>query len=184
MAVVFNSTNFRKLLITQPWDAFEDLFNHFQIPLIRVAIRFSHDKDAAEDIVQDTFAQLWKAQKNMIRSPKRSVENYVARCVQYNAMLHRKRRLHESLDVVSLYQEFVADDDTVQSLIEKELYADFRKFIDTLPPRQKECLEMKIDNDMSLDEIALKLGIVRKTVELSQTIARKKLTQWASRYDI
>lgn len=180
MAFVFDNVRFRKLLRTQPWDAYELLYQHFRIPLINVATRLTRDRHAAHDIVQDSFVAMWDMQKKLYRTHEKAIENYLAKIVRYKAMTYFKRRRHLDIDVVSLYQEFANEEESVESFITKELYFEFRQFIHALPPRQKQCLTMKIDKLMSLDEIAAKLKISRKTVELCQTIALKKLRKWAT----
>ena len=39
--------------------SFETLFNQYYIPLVDYAYRLLHDRDAAKDIIQDIFFQLW-----------------------------------------------------------------------------------------------------------------------------
>lgn len=183
MANVFDNVRFRKLLLTQEWDAYEYLYNHFRIPLINVAVRLTRDRHVAKDIVQDSFVAIWGTKEKLCKV--QSVENYLAKMVQYKAMTYhrRQRKLpHLDIDFLLVYQDFAMEEDTVESLIAKELYLEFRQVIAKLPRRQNQCLTMKIDRNMSLDDIALELMISRKTVELSQHIALKKLKKWAMGY--
>ncbi len=87
---------------------------------------------------------------------------------------------HKDIDALALFQEFASEENTVDTIIERELYSEFRKAIDRLPPRQRQCLNMKIDEGMSLTEIAAKLNISPNTVDSNQVMAIRKLKEWAA----
>lgn len=50
-----------------------------------------------------------------------------------------------------------------------------RNLIKNFPRRERECLLLKLDEELSLDEIAARLKVSRKAVERSLTSANKRL---------
>jgi RNA polymerase sigma-70 factor, ECF subfamily len=179
MSSVFDNERFRKLLRTQPWEALLTLYEQYSDTLFKIAVKLTRNDSIAFDVVQDTFMTIWENRKSLSKMHEKSIEYYLARIVRNKAVDYYKRRRHADIDVVMLFVDFHADDDIIGSIIAGELYSEFREQILKLPPREQEVIIMKIDRQMSLDEIAGKLNISRKMVEKIQTQAIKSLKKWA-----
>jgi RNA polymerase sigma factor (sigma-70 family) len=61
------------------------------------------------------------------------------------------------------------------NLIELEIRKEIRQLILTFPQKEKECLLMKLDEELSVDQIAVRLNVSGKAVERSLTSANKRL---------
>lgn len=181
MANAFNNAHFRKLLRRKPWNALLTLYNHY-LPTIRaVAKRISKDNNVAQDIAQETLIALWDKKEQIANDHEKPVEHYLARIVRNKSIDHlRRKKKFKDIDVIELLKQFATEENTIETIIERELYNEFRKAINELPPRQHQCLTMKIDLGMSLNEIALQLNISPNTVDSNQVMAIRKLRDWAA----
>lgn len=59
--------------------SFETLFDQYYIPLVDYAYRLLHDRDAAKDIIQDIFFQLWDKHSDL--NIKTSLHSYLYKMV-------------------------------------------------------------------------------------------------------
>lgn len=128
-------------------------------------MQYINDKEAVEDLVQDFFVTLWIDSPNL--QIKVSLKSYLFtslknRCL--DALKHRK--------VTEKYRTFMLSDasDTESSIdywfAETELRQVIQNSMAKLPPRCREIFENSRLNGLSNQEIAEKLGISKRTVEL------------------
>ena len=126
------------------------------------------DKDVASDLFQETFIKV----VSTIRQ-NRYKENgkFVAwlMCIAHNLVIdHFRRNSAENLvsgeadgegepsifDTIQIYDKNVEDE-----MIEKQVYADLVKLVDSLPEAQREVLKMRFYQDLSFKEIAEATGV-------------------------
>lgn len=60
-----NNHDIRKLLLSYPRRAIRILCDNYYKSLLKIAYNLTHDRDAAKDIVQDTFAYGGKIRRNL-----------------------------------------------------------------------------------------------------------------------
>lgn len=178
MSSCFDNERFRRLLRVQPWEALQTVYEKYSSKLLRLAQYLTRDSDVAHDIVQDAFLSIWDNRKTLSKFHSQSIEHYLTRIVRNRSVSVFKQRRHADIDIVMLFTDFAQNDDNDGS-ISYEVYKEFRRQIDNLPMRQRQSLSMKIDQQMSLDEIAAALKVSRKMVEKSQLRAVRALRQWA-----
>lgn len=180
MSSALNNDRFRKLLRSHPVQALEVLHQLYYKSLVTIANRLTKDEDAAQDIVQDVFKTIWEKRKELSQFHEKSIERYLVRIVRYKAFsFFKRRKLLRFDDLHFLKNSLKTDQDEPYEL---EIISEMRKYISTFPKREQQCMFMKIDNNMSLDEIASTLNVSRKMVEKSQTSAMKRLRNWAQDY--
>ncbi|MBT1705938.1 RNA polymerase sigma factor [Chryseosolibacter indicus] len=183
MSDVINNERLRMLLRSHPGEAIELLHQFYSESLFKIAYRFSRDEEASRDIVQETFLQVWAKRKELSQYHEKSIEHYLVRTVRNMSVSHFKRKRHLNIDdfqFLKVYRDSSAPFE--EALIEQELISRMRAFIMTFPFRERQCLLMKIDDELSLNQIAANLRISRKMVEKSQTSALKRLRKWAKDY--
>jgi RNA polymerase sigma-70 factor (ECF subfamily) len=79
------------------YGALRTLLDAVRPSLLRAALRVLDDAHDAEDVVQETLAEVWKRRSNLPDRP----EAYVIRAVHWNALKRRRRaRAHLSLDAL------------------------------------------------------------------------------------
>lgn len=160
------NTHFKKDLTE-----YRDLYFEFHPRLVLFANKFTGDMDAAKDIVQDAFVNLWeKADHLDIQGPVgvylfQVVKN---RCLNYSRHLTIKRSVcNEIADMLrkaelSVYNDF---NDPFHSLLEVELENHISGLVEKLPDNCRRVYKLSRIEQLKNKEIALKLNISVKMVE-------------------
>ena len=158
--------------------SFETLFNQYYIPLVDYAYRLLHDRDAAKDIIQDIFFQLWDKHSDL--NIKTSLHSYLykmvyTKCIssiRHQAVI-QKYIEHSMLDIY--FQELIQTPESELELINKDINHFINEAIDQLPPRCKEIFILSRIEHKSHQEIARQLNLSTKTIESQLTIALARL---------
>ena len=87
-------------------------------PLVRAYVQRFVPRDDAEDIVQITFLELWRARKRY--DPSRSLEGFVFGIARDRSIDHLRRRRHDVVDVDHL-RNLIGDDG--RELVERLVWA-------------------------------------------------------------
>ncbi len=141
-------------------------------PLVRSYVQRFVPRDDAEDIVQITFLELWRARKRY--DPSRSLEGFVFGIARDRSIDHLRRRRHEVIDVDQL-RNLTGDDG--RELVERLAWAaEIRGALDKLPQAQREALEMSYFDHRTQPEIAHQLGVPIGTVKARMARGMQRLT--------
>lgn len=152
---------------------FEQLFRDHYKALCHFAERYLHDNDSAQEIVQDVFINLW--QKKETISSDKSVKSYLYtsvknRCLNY--IRDNKKFRSQYLDV-ELEMEIPFED--VDQFSESETQNRIEKALDKLPGKCRQVFELSRFEELKYKEIAERLRISQKTVEIHMSKALKIL---------
>lgn len=174
---------FRLLLRSHPESAINLLATRYWSTLVAISKNFTNDGNVARDIVQDTFAHVWEKHKTLSQDHEKTIDNYLVQVVRYKSITYFKR----NLKISDLKKKYSDDQPTSSSSIEslivkEEIIKSIRTLIATFPQRERQCLELKIDRELSNLEIANELKVTPKAVERSITSAYKRLRKYASVY--
>ena len=141
-------------------------------PLVRSYVQRFVPRDDAEDIVQITFLELWRARERY--DPSRSLEGFVFGIARDRSIDHLRRRRHEVIDVDHL-RNLIGDDG--RELVERLAWAaEIRGALDKLPQAQREALEMSYFGHRTQPEIAQQLGVPIGTVKARMARGMQRLT--------
>lgn len=180
MSNPINNYEIRKLLLSYPRRAIRILCDQYYKSLVQIAFNLTHDKSASEDIVQDTFTYVWQNAKELGNYHERSIQHYLVRIVRNKSATF----FHESVQLSKRKIRFLnghSFDRSVESIefrmIQIEVTEDILKIIARFPKRERECLMMKIEEELGNDEISSRLGVGVKAVERSLTSAKKRLRE-------
>jgi len=166
----------RRLLVSRPAKAMRILYDLYHDGLLRIAVGLMHDQDAARDIVQDAYFYVWRHAKRIGRNHHRSIQHYLVKIVKNRSISHYHEQIlanKRKLLVAERKDRFEQPIET--RLIEIETTTDIRSIIERFPRREWECLTLKLDEELSNQEISARLGVGIKAVERSLTSARKRL---------
>jgi RNA polymerase sigma factor (sigma-70 family) len=173
---------FRILLRGYPAKAIKLLHDLYHKQLLQLSWTYTHDSNAAKDILQETFLHLWDSRKELAADHEVSIEHYLVRVVKFKSISYYKLRRTELINMEILLTEGLLPDGseltTEDKIIEKELIQSVREFISTFPPREQEYFLMRIDNGLKVDQIAQHFNVSPKTVEASITRSNKRLQYW------
>ena len=154
---------------------FEKLFKELYSTLSHFAYGFTKDFDSAQEIAQDVFINLW--QKRETIDPKKSIKSYLFtstknRCLNY--IRDNKKFRSQYLDV-ELELEIPVEDKDIFS--ENERIDRINQAFDKLPEKCREVFELSRFEEMKYKDIAEKLNISIKTVEVHMSKALKILRE-------
>ncbi|MDD6854102.1 MAG: RNA polymerase sigma-70 factor [Prevotella sp.] len=149
-------------------DSIEELFKYYYRPLCMYATSIMGSTDSVEDIVMDSFVDLWNRQKAIQIT---NTKSYLYRSVR-NACydLYNTSKNHSSLDLSSAND--VVEEEAVD---DSERRARLWTAIDALPSKCRKIFLMSKIENKTYGEIAQQLGISIKTVEAQMTKALKRL---------
>jgi len=152
--------------------AFEKVFNDHYDALCFYAVKIISDHDEAEEVVQNTFVNVWNKKEQL--EVKGSLKSYLFQSVHnacLNILKHKKvEREYES------YQLQVAENiDHSDDLVSAELKEEIERALQTLPGKRRKIFLMNRMEGFRYKEIAEKMGLSIKTVENQIGRALKQL---------
>ncbi|WP_370862678.1 RNA polymerase sigma-70 factor [Parabacteroides faecis] len=175
----------RSLLIQQLKDGnekvFEQIVKSYWPRLYAFANIYVINKEAAKEIVQDTFLVLWSQRKYL--EDNTCLITYLMvvgrnKCLNYLKSLQLHTIPIDELNEYTVYQRsnvYVLEDDSLEILITKELAQAIATSLEKLPAQTKEIFMLSRYNGLKNKEIADQLGISTKSVEYHIKNALKQL---------
>jgi RNA polymerase sigma-70 factor (ECF subfamily) len=161
--------------------AFEWLFRQYYEKLCQWAYQYLHDIDAAEEVVQDLYYNLWRNRASM--EFRVSVKSYLYKAVSNNCKMqirNKGRRSAIEANLASSSQDTGTEPLAVLEV--KEIREVVNKTLDELPEKPAQIFRMSRYEGMKYREIAEKLSISIKTVEANMgkalKIFRKNLQEY------
>ena len=151
----------------------EVLFRTNYRPLCLYALHYLNDIDAVEDIVQDSFVDLWELLKG--GKEIKNVKSYLYTMVKNRSLEKLKQDNLLTDDNILDKEEFEDEDLEERSYIESRLWS----AIDSLPERCRDIFLMSKRDGLKYKEIAEELNISIKTVENQMSKALKTLKKGA-----
>ncbi len=144
--------------------AFKQIYDLHSESVYRLAFNVLKDVKSAEEIVQDTFLQVWNSREGI--DCEGNIEAYlyvICRNKSFNKLkvMKRQQQLFTPLTDVNDHTGYVVDD----SRSAKELHETLEKIIEKLPERQQLIFRLCRLEGFSHKEIADRLGISIQTVK-------------------
>lgn len=159
--------------------AFEVIFRRYHAELTAVAAWVLGSSTRAEDVVQDVFLAVWTAREHWQIST--SVRAYLRRAARNMALRHASRAAER--DHHEIRPELAAPSTSPDERLDAAAMAEAAaRAAASLPPRAREVYGLSRGDGLSTREIAERLDISPKTVELHLTRAlgaiRTALARW------
>ncbi len=151
--------------------AFDNIFNRYWSKLYIAAYNLLHNRQAAEDIVQEVLVQLWVRRDHLEIGHLNAFLYAAVRYKVFDAVRAGKLREQPAANVTAP----VAANATEEGLAEKELRQLLQQHIASLPEKCREIFILSRNAQLSTREIAQLLGLAPKTVENQLTIALRRL---------
>lgn len=145
-------------------EAFSLLFQKYYTDLVLFCGNFVRDKSSCEDIVQSIFLKLWNDRKNI--RIETSLKSYLLRAVR-NSCFDEFRHLEIVRQYESDPDHSVLDSyDTENYILYSDLSAHLQQALDQLPAAYREAFEMNRFEGLKYREIAVRLNVSERTVEV------------------
>ncbi|MBL7699844.1 MAG: RNA polymerase sigma-70 factor [Chitinophagaceae bacterium] len=142
--------------------AFEIIYSKYWRPLLDLAWKGLHDKQAAEDLVQGVFLSLWQKREQLHIN---NLEAYLKTAVRYKVLNYivRTKRTHEFFE--SFHEIFQEKNTPETTLLTKNLQELIHAYAAVLPAKRREIFMLYIQSRLSTKEIAQTLALSQKTVQ-------------------
>jgi RNA polymerase sigma-70 factor (ECF subfamily) len=151
--------------------AFDELMIRYERQIYRLCYRFVENRDDALDLAQEVFIKAFEHLGTFRRES--SLKTWLYRIAINHCINHVRKHSQEFVEVSEWTGSTNA---SVQSqLEEREQREQFRRLVKKLPPKQKAILELRINEQLSYDEIARISGRSVSTIKASVFFALEKL---------
>ena len=153
-----------KLYLSGDEGAFESLLNRHQQQIFSKIFFIVRDKDLANDLFQDTFIKV----VNTLRSGKYNEEGkflpWVMRIAHNLSIDHfrrnKKMRMVRTTDEFDVFETLHSDDlHAEDAMVQSQIYQDVQHLVHFLPEDQQRVIGMRINQDLSFQEIADETGV-------------------------
>lgn len=162
-------------------EAFDFIFRKYYKVLSIQAIRFVHDQDLAQSLVQDCFVRFWEKRKVLFNVE--DLYSYLFFMVRNHCIDHlrKQKRIHQ---VPLTNQADFHEDETEEKIDAGDLSSHLWQAIAALPDRCRIAFEYSRIDGFTYPKIAQLMGISIKAVEAlisrSLKLLRVKLVQYLS----
>ena len=143
-------------------EAFAQIVEQFQLPIIRYLYRMTGDDELARDLAQDTFVQAYKGLAKT--TPDLPLKTWLYRIATNNALQHRRRKRLIS------FLPFNADTDSKEDMAQAgDADTDRLAVVESLlkiPEKLRVCMVLHFIDGFKYREIAETLGISEDAVRM------------------
>jgi RNA polymerase sigma-70 factor (ECF subfamily) len=140
------------------------LYDRYAAQALAVAVRIVGDRSGAEDVVHDTFVAIWQRIDRF--DPERgSMRGWLLTATR-NRALDRVRGVRPSIDVAEADDQALlrtGPNPTWDGAVAELDAADIRRGLETLPPEQREAIELAYFGGRTYREIARLTGVPEGT---------------------
>ena len=151
--------------------AFDEIMIRYERQIYRVCYRFVEDREDAMDLAQDVFVKAFEHLPTFRRES--TLKTWLYRIAINHCLNHVKKHSQEFVQVT----EFTSSTkSSAQAELEhQEQRQRFRRLVKRLPPKQKAILELRVNEQLSYEEIAKISGRSVSTIKASVFFALEKL---------
>lgn len=145
--------------------------------LYRLALRITMNREDAEDVVQDTMLKVWNRRERW--GEIESIEAFSLTVCRNIALdkARRKANSSESLDTEAMEPRATAAANPYEKTAQRDMIDNVRCVIDTLPEKQRTCMQLRDFEGKSYKEIAAVLSITEDQVKVNIFRARQTVKQ-------
>src|SRR5947207_14305764 len=143
--------------------AFDELMIRYERQIYRVCYRFVDNRDDAMDLAQEVFIKAFEHLTTFRRES--SLKTWLYRIAMNHCINHVKKHSQEFVEVTEYTGSIRASAQT--QLEDQEQREHFRRMVKQLPPKQKAILELRINEQLSYEEIANISGRSISTIKAS-----------------
>lgn len=145
--------------------AFTTIFKEYYQDLVRFSFSIIKNVDASEELVQDIFLKLWENRSSLIIH--NSLRSYLLKTVQ-NASIDWLRHANIRNKYASLVLQHPAliGNDTENYIFKSELESDLLAALKKIPAPYAEAFSLSRVEALNYNQIAEKLGVSVRTVEV------------------
>jgi RNA polymerase sigma factor (sigma-70 family) len=135
------------------------LYKLFTPKMFAVCLRYSKNREEAEEILQEGFVQVFKSLKTF--KHRGSFEGWIRKIMVYCSVKHyrSKTKMYAVVNIESVYADEIGNEDIIAGLGKKELLI----MVQALPPMYRLVFNLYVFEGLKHREIAEQLGISEGT---------------------
>jgi len=156
-------------------DAFNPLIERYKLPLYKVMYRMVLNRDDAEDLVEEAFIKAYRSIKSFELG--RPFYSWLRRIAVNNAINFLKKEHRTRSEPLEAVERTLSDKrhDPVAMTRQKMLKEKITLAMEKLPEESRIIISLKVEEDLSYDEMSELLNIPKGTVMSRLARARHKL---------
>jgi RNA polymerase sigma-70 factor, ECF subfamily len=151
--------------------AFDEIMIRYERQIYRVCYRFVENREDAMDLAQDVFVKSFEHLPTFRRES--SLKTWLYRIAINHCLNHVKKHSREFVQVTESTSSTKSS--AHAELEHQEQRQRFRKLVKRLPPKQRAILELRVNEQLSYEEIAKISGRSVSTIKASVFFALEKL---------
>ncbi|MBB6274548.1 RNA polymerase sigma-70 factor (ECF subfamily) [Pedobacter cryoconitis] len=160
--------------------AFIQIYNQYRSKIYTYAYQLCKSSDTAEEIVQEVFIKIWQKKDQL--NPELSFNAYIKKITLNHVLNHLKKVARERALQEQIFHTIeVSSNRTEDQMLEKELRKVYDEAIARLPQQKKLIYQLSRIEELSHDEIALKLNISKNTVKNHMVEASRSIRDYVSK---
>ncbi|RFS21961.1 sigma-70 family RNA polymerase sigma factor [Chitinophaga silvatica] len=160
-------------------EALVKLYEKLYLHLVNYGIRISNDVEITKDAINDLFLELWDNRHKLpeVGNVKSYLFTYLRRKILAGIRLSKKHneaagKLAETADTHQWsYEDYIVAIQTSDEIRQK-----ISRAMANLTPRQKELIQLRYFDGLSMEELSLRTGIAPKTAYNTLASALKSLS--------
>ena len=153
--------------------AMQVLFARHHVRVFRFVLRLLHDEALAEDVISETFLDVWRQAGRF--EGRSTVSTWLIAIARFKALSMLRKRREEELDdeTANSIEETADGPETAVTKMDKS--ARLRKCLSALSAEHREVIDLVYYHEKSVEEVAEIVDIPENTVKTRMFYARKKL---------
>jgi RNA polymerase sigma-70 factor (ECF subfamily) len=155
--------------------AMQVLFARHHVRVNRFVLRFVRNQALADDVVSDTFLEVWR-QAGTFKGHS-SASTWFLSIARFKALSELRRRADEELDGDTASAIEDPADDPEAAIQKKDRGEILRSCLTDLSPDHREIIDLIYYHEKSIEEVAEVVGIPKNTVKTRGFYARNQLSQ-------
>jgi RNA polymerase sigma-70 factor (ECF subfamily) len=160
--------------------AFDAIFRANYALLVRVAEAMLRERSMAEEIAQDVMLELWRRRQSL--DVTESVRGYLLQATRNRTLNALRHQAIERKSEPELLESATRSPSTDTAAREGEIESALQAAVADLPDRCRQVFELSRVDGLKYAEIATRLGISVKTVEVQMgkalRVLRERLKTW------
>jgi RNA polymerase sigma-70 factor, ECF subfamily len=155
--------------------AMQVLYGRHRVRVFRFILRFLRDEAAAEDVLAETFLDVWRQAGNF--EGRSSISTWILSIARFKALSDARRRRDAPYDEEAAAEIADEADDPEIDVAKRDKGAALRRCLDKLSAEHREVVDLVYYHEKSVEEVAQIVGAPAATVKTRLFHARQKLSE-------
>jgi RNA polymerase sigma factor (sigma-70 family) len=143
-------------------DAFSELYNRYWEDAFNAAYSRLKDFEQSRDIVQNVFVSVWDRRGKVEIGNFRS---YLLTAIKFQVIKYSTQNPTRAVFLANFSDLLLSGERADDKILQKDILRLLELFLNTLPKKRREIFVLHYKENLSIEEIATRLDISKKTVQ-------------------